>query len=153
LWIVALRAPDEFEKTRECSLASRLLCCHWVAHRSRRFLAETTAALVAESLRFILEFSLAGGASDHGRPPSHELIEPLAASPPPSSSAIAPTHARSPLRRLGSPAAHERKGSTRRQHRCSWGLGRPCLPGVSRAIRRPVAGAGGAPPRAPPTGG
>jgi hypothetical protein len=123
-------------RTRECSLASWLLCCHWVAHRSRRFLAETTAALVAESLCFILEFSFAGGAPDHGRPPSHELIKALAASPPPSSSAIAPTHARSPLRRLGSPAAHERKGRRDASTAVRGGWGGPAF----RASRWPFDG-------------
>jgi hypothetical protein len=74
------------------------------------------------------------------------LSSPWHASPPPSSSAIAPTHARSPLPRLGSPAAHERKGSTRRQHRCSWGWGGPAC----RASRWPFDGPWQ--PRAAPPG-
>src|SRR4029453_13383894 len=98
-----------------------------------------------------LSFRWQGGPLTTAAPPhTRHLFQPPPARPPPSSSAIPPTHARSPLRRLGSPAAHERKGSTRRQHRCSWGLGRPCLPGVSMAIRRPVAAAGAPTGRATP---
>jgi hypothetical protein len=43
-----------------------------------RLLAEPTVALVAESLRFILEFSLAGRAPDHGLSPIIRTLRDLA---------------------------------------------------------------------------
>jgi hypothetical protein len=64
------------------------------------------------------------------------LSRPWPASPPPSSSAIAPTHARSPLRRLGSPAAHERKGRRDASTAVRGGWGGPAF----RASRWPFDG-------------
>ena len=123
-------------RTRECSLASWLLCCHWVAHRSRRFLAETTAALVAESLCFILEFSFAGGAPDHGRPPSHELIKALAREP---ATVVVGHRSHScsfPFALPRSPAAHERKGRRDASTAVRGGWGGPAF----RASRWPFDG-------------
>src|SRR5207244_3534420 len=57
-----------------------------------RPLAEATAALITESLRFILEDSLAGYALGHGRPPSRDVTRssPVIPSPPAQASGAVP---------------------------------------------------------------
>src|SRR3989441_12617091 len=70
-------------------------------------LAEATAALITESLRFILEDSLAGYALGHGRPPSRDVTRssPVIPSPPAQASGAVP---RSPCCSAVARKAHRR---------------------------------------------
>src|SRR5439155_13993323 len=72
-----------------------------------RPLAEATAALITESLRFILEDSLAGYALGHGRPPSRDVTRssPVIPSPPAQASGAVP---RSPCCSAVARKAHRR---------------------------------------------